>query len=143
MLFHAKRENKIKYFLCIFGGKRRLFMLFCTFPGVFGQFMYFWSKIKYFYAFFICFFGAKRRPFLSIFCMLFSPRSGEKIFMHFLYAFRAKREKKNISFFKHLCFFDQTLKKTLGPVCARMTQHWQLDPDKAGPEPPDVTGVVY
>ena len=33
--FHAKRENKNKYCLYIFGGKHRLFMFFCTFSGVF------------------------------------------------------------------------------------------------------------
>ena len=45
--------------------------------------------------------------------MHFSPRSGEEIFMHFFYAFRAKREKIFMHFFKHLCCFPQTLKKTL------------------------------
>ena len=45
--------------------------------------------------------------------MHFSPRSGEEIFMHFFYAFRAKRKKKIMHFFKHLCCFPQTLKKTL------------------------------
>ena len=100
---------------------------FLHFPRCFFcQFMLFWPKIKHIYALFKMFFGAKRRPFLSIFCMLFSPRSGEKFFMHFLYAFRAKREKNIILFFKHLCFFDQTFKKKHCPELAELASARQL-----------------
>ena len=115
MLFHAKRENKIKYFYAFSAGSAAYLCFFALSQMFFGQFMFFWPKIKYFYAFFICFFGAKRRPFLSIFCMLFSPRSGEKIFMHFLYAFRAKREKKIYHFLSIYVFLTKPIKKHWSP----------------------------
>ena len=66
--------------------------------------------------------------------MHFSPRSGEEIFMHFFYAFRAKREKIFMHFFKHLCCFPQTLKKTLRqgdssvPVLYSVTRNTRLLP---------------
>ena len=95
MLFHAKRENKIKYFLCIFGGKRRIFF-FVLSQVFFGQFMFFWPKIKYFYAFFICFFRREAPP----------------IFKHFLYAFFAAKRWENF-YALFLCFSGEARKKQL------------------------------
>ena len=45
--------------------------------------------------------------------MHFRREAAKKFLCTFFYAFRAKREKIFKHFFKHLCCFPQTLKKTL------------------------------
>ena len=53
------------------------------------------------------------REILSTLFMFFRREAAEKIFKHFVYVFRAKREKFFKALFKNLSTFTQSLKKSL------------------------------